>query len=263
MTAFLDRLPERYSVVLCDLWGVVHDGRTIFPGVVERLSGWKTEGRKLLFVTNAPRTGASVRAQLDRLGFPRGIEDGIVSAGEAAAAKLEGRAVGFCGTREDRVDLEARGMVFVEHGFTELACAGLEVGETVEEHRDELQRWRDADILMHCLNPDRIVLHCGQRMVCAGALADEYEAMGGRVCWYGKPFAPIYERAMELAGGRPKSEVITIGDGLKTDVLGAARFGIDCVFVTGGIHEGEPFPHDFAEAHGLGEWAPVAVVDSL
>jgi ribonucleotide monophosphatase NagD (HAD superfamily) len=87
--------------------------------------------------------------------------------------------------------------------------------------------------------------------------------MGGRVCWYGKPHAPIYERALELAGSPPKDQVLTIGDGLQTDVLGAATFGIDCVFVTGGIHEGEPFPHDFAERHGLADWKPVAVVDSL
>lgn len=261
--SMLKALPPRYRLILCDLWGVVHDGHQVFPGVVERLSGWKAEGRTLLFVTNAPRTGASVRAHLDRLGFPRGIEDGIVSAGEAAAAKLEGRPVGFCGTPEDRVDLEARGMTFVEAGYDELACAGLEAGETIEDHRGDLRRWREADVLMHCLNPDRIVLHCGQRMVCAGALADEYEAMGGRVCWYGKPHPPIYQRALELAGSPPRSAVLAIGDGLQTDVLGAASFGIDCVFVTGGIHAGEPFPHDFAEKHGLGDWAPIAVVPAL
>ena len=261
--SFLDALPERYSVILCDLWGVVHDGHHVFPGVVERLAGWKDEGRTILFVTNAPRTGASVRQQLDRVSFPRNLEDGIVSAGEAAASKLEGVPVGFCGTLEDRLDLEARGMTFVGEGYSELACAGLEMGETVANYADDLARWRAADVLMHCLNPDRIVIHRGERMVCAGALADEYEAIGGRVCWYGKPHPPIYERALELVGNPPKDRVLTIGDGLQTDVLGAAGFGIDCVFVTGGIHDGEPFPHDFAERHGLGDWTPVAVVSSL
>ena len=261
--SILDALPERYSVILCDLWGVVHDGRHVFPGVVDRLAGWKGQGRTILFVTNAPRSGAAIREQLDRLGFPRGIEAGIVSAGEAAAAKLEGRPVGFCGTMEDRDDLEARGMVFFDQDYSELACAGLEAGETIEEHRGDLVRWREADVLMHCLNPDRIVLHCGQRMVCAGALADAYEELGGRVCWYGKPHSPIYERALELAGSPRKDRVLAIGDGLQTDVLGAATFGIECVFVTGGIHAGEPFPHDFAERHGLGDWSPLAVVSAL
>ena len=95
------------------------------------------------------------------------------------------------------------------------------------------------------------------------AIADLYEGIGGTVFWYGKPHAAIYQHALGLAGSPDKSTVIAIGDALPTDVLGAARQGIDCIFVTGGIHAGEPFPAAFAPQYGLGDWAPVAVVDSL
>ena len=116
---------------------------------------------------------------------------------------------------------------------------------------------------MHCLNPDRLVIRGGVPEACAGALADRYEGLGGRVDWYGKPHPSIYRHALGLAGNPPVSEVLAIGDGLQTDILGAATQGFDAVFVTGGIHAGEPFPDDFAAQYGLGEWEPVAVVDSL
>ena len=98
---------------------------------------------------------------------------------------------------------------------------------------------------------------------CAGALADIYIALGGEVIWYGKPHATIYRHALRLGGNPPPEAVLAIGDSLQTDILGAARMGIDAIFVTGGIHGGEPFPPDFGPQNGLGDWHPVAVVDSL
>ena len=118
-------------------------------------------------------------------------------------------------------------------------------------------------VRMHCLNPDRVVIHGGKVVYCAGALADIYLELGGQVEWYGKPFPAIYSFALSLVGNPPSTEVLAIGDGLQTDILGAARMGFDAVFVTGGIHAGEPFPQDFSRDNGLGEWQPIAVVGSL
>ena len=106
------------------------------------------------------------------------------------------------------------------------------------------------------LNPDRIVHHMGEVMVCAGALADAYEALGGCVIWYGKPYPAIYEHALRLGGNPAKDAVLAIGDGLQTDMAGAAAFGIDAVFVAGGIHAGE-------EARFADGWRPIATVPML
>jgi HAD superfamily hydrolase (TIGR01459 family) len=116
---------------------------------------------------------------------------------------------------------------------------------------------------MHCLNPDRVVVRGGVPEACAGSIAEIYEMMGGRVTWYGKPFPAIYAHALQVAGNPPKDEVLAVGDGLQTDILGSARQGFDTVFVSGGIHAGEPFPEDFATRYGLGDWRPVAVVEGL
>ncbi|MFC7537444.1 HAD hydrolase-like protein [Sphingomonas sp. GCM10030256] len=259
----LDALPERYRLILCDLWGCVHDGYRLLPGAENRLRRWANEGRTVLFVTNAPRSSATIEEQLDRLGLASSLYAGVVSAGEVGITALSGRTVGFCGTEPDRADLGSRGLCFIDRGFDELACAGLAPGETVADYDERLAEWRSDEVLLHCLNPDRVVVHGAERMVCAGALADAYEEMGGRVCWYGKPHEATYEHALWMAGSPPKNEVLAVGDGLSTDMLGAGRFGIDAVFVSGGVHAGEPFPHDWAKRHGLAEWRPILAVERL
>lgn len=264
---FLDPLDPRYRLILCDIWGCIHDGARLYPGVAERLLGWKKEGRRTILVTNAPRTADAVARQLGRLGLPRAAYDAIASSGEAGIAALTAppRPLGFCGTAEDRHILEQRGVMFAAgDDFTELACTGLaEDRPQVADHAPDLARWAARGVVMHCLNPDLMVIHDGVAEPCAGALAEAYVRLGGQVRWYGKPHAAIYDHALGLAGSPPLDAVLAVGDGLPTDVLGAALRGIDCLFVSGGIHRGRPFPTDFAARHGLGDWAPVAVVPGL
>jgi HAD superfamily hydrolase (TIGR01459 family) len=173
--------------------------------------------------------------------------------------------VGFIGTAGDRAVLASRNVrIADDDDFTGLACTGIREGEAdPEAYRAELERLADRDVHMHCLNPDRLVVRGGVPEACAGAIADIYQMLGGRVTWYGKPFPAIYEHALDRAGNPPKDEVLAVGDGLQTDVLGAARMGFGTIFVAGGIHAGERFPEDFAAQNGLGDWEPVAVVDGL
>ena len=263
----LDALDERYRAILCDIWGCVHDGVSLYPGAADRLHQWRGEGRTVVLITNAPRTAQAVEQQLGRIGLPSDAWDGIATSGEAGIAALKelGKPVGFLGTAADRVILESRQVPIADgEDFTDLACTGLDERRAhPEDYAGELVHWARADVLMHCLNPDRMVIRGGVAEACAGALADIYEAIGGRVAWYGKPHKAIYDHALHLAGDPAASEVLAIGDALHTDILGAARMGFDCVFVTGGIHAGEPIPPDFGRQNGLGDWQPVAVVDSL
>jgi len=264
---YLDTLDPKYRLILCDVWGVVHNGVELYRGAADRLGHWREQGRCVVLITNAPRTEEAVAKQLAGIGLPHDAYNFIATSGEAGIAALlaVGEPVGFIGTAGDRAVLEGRGVrIAKDEQFTELACTGIREGEAhPEAYRGELERLLERDVLMHCLNPDRIVMRGGVAEACAGALADIYQMLGGRVTWYGKPFPAIYEHALRRAGKPPADEVLAVGDGLQTDVLGAARMGFDTVFVTGGINAGEPFPEDFAERNGLGDWQPVAVVNSL
>jgi HAD superfamily hydrolase (TIGR01459 family) len=264
---FWDSLDPKYRLILCDIWGVVHDGVTLYPGAAERLRQWRREGRCVVLLTNAPRTAEAVEQQLARIGLPRDAYDAVATSGEAGIEALNALAepVGFIGTEGDREILEGRGVIIAEGDeFTDLACTGVtEQRPRPEDYRQDLERWVERDVHMHCLNPDRLVIRGGVPEACAGAIADLYAMLGGWVTWYGKPHETIYRHALHLAGDPPRDEVLAVGDGLQTDILGAARMGFDTVFVTGGIHAGEPFPEDFAERNGLPGWAPVAVVEGL
>jgi HAD superfamily hydrolase (TIGR01459 family) len=266
-TEFWSTLDRRYRAILCDLWGVVHDGYALLPGAAERLRAWRGEGRCVILLTNAPRSAEAIEQHLQEVGLPRDSWDAIVSGGEAGIAAINalGQAVSFLGTAADRAILESKGVRIREvEGFRELACTGLEERRPqVADYHDELARWAAAGVRMHCLNPDRVAMHGGVLQPCAGALADVYEALGGKVCWYGKPYPAIYAHALQVAGNPTREAVLAIGDGLQTDMLGAARMCFDAVFVTGGVSRGEPYPPTFAAEHGLGDWRPVAEVGSL
>jgi HAD superfamily hydrolase (TIGR01459 family) len=263
----LDDLSEQYRVVLCDIWGCLHDGVRIYPGAAERLRHWKEQGRTVVLITNAPRTAEAVGLQLDQLGLDRELWDGIATGGDAGIEALRHctKPVGFIGTAMDRRILEGQGVRIADNdSFTDLACAGLdEYRRQVSDYTAELQRLAERKVLMHCLNPDRVVIRGGRLEPCAGALADIYEGFNGLVEWYGKPFPAIYKHALHLGRDPAPAEVVAIGDGLQTDLLGAARMGFAFVFITGGIHGGEPFPKQFAAENGLGEWRPLMVVSSL
>ncbi|HEY0628338.1 MAG TPA: hypothetical protein VGD23_03325, partial [Sphingomicrobium sp.] len=124
----LDQLDMKYQAILCDIWGVVHDGGKLLPGVVERLLRWKAEGRHVILLTNAPRSADMVQLQLDRMGLPRSAYDTVASSGEAGLAALTqpARPVGFLGTEADRADLARRGVVLIDSNYAELACTGLD-----------------------------------------------------------------------------------------------------------------------------------------
>ena len=264
--SYWDGLDPKYRLILCDVWGVVHNGVKLCPGAAERLRQWRGEERFVILLTNAPRTEEAVEQQLRGIGLHNDCWDAISTSGEAgiAALKATGAAIGFIGTAGDREVLESRDLRIAENEFTDLACTGIrEFEPDPESYRSELERLLERGVHMHCLNPDRLVVRGGEPEACAGAIADIYQMLGGRVTWYGKPFAAIYEHSLRRAGNPPKAQVLAVGDGLQTDILGAARMGFDTVFIAGGIHAGEPFPEDFASRNGLGDWRPVAVVDSL
>lgn len=265
--SFLDALDPKYRLILCDVWGVIHDGVTLYPGASDRLQSWRRDGRKVVLITNAPRTEEAVFQQLERIGLAADAYDFVATSGEAGIAALRAlqAPVGFIGNAQDRTILEGRGVTIADDEcFADFACTGtMEDRPGPDDYRLDLERWAARGLTMHCLNPDRVVIRGGQPEACAGAIADIYLTLGGSVEWYGKPNPSIYRHALHRAGDPPHNEILAIGDGLQTDILGAARMGYDAVFIAGGIHQGQPFPEDFAERHGLGHWKPVGIAESL
>ncbi len=152
----LDQLSAPYSTILCDIWGVIHDGGRLLPGAAERLASWKRAGKTIILVTNAPRPASTVQLRLDALGLARTTYDAVTSSGESGIAALidPPRSVGFLGDAKDRADLVAHGVLVTDRDFREVACTGIvERSDTALDYVDQLKDWAARDILFHCLNP--------------------------------------------------------------------------------------------------------------
>jgi HAD superfamily hydrolase (TIGR01459 family) len=243
----LDDVADRYDAFFCDVWGVIHNGREIFPGAAAALRRARERGAIVLLVSNVPKPRDPIPGQLDRLGFPRDAWDGVVTSGDAIRAELKLRAPGpmyKIGPPHDRSLWDGLGLDFVDlESARFIGISGLNRDdiETPADYADTLQQARSRDLELLCANPD-IVVRVGDQLVwCAGAIARDYAVLGGRVVMAGKPYAPIYalaRRDLDAIAGRaiPRERILAIGDGIGTDVKGANGAGIDCLFIASGMH---------------------------
>jgi HAD superfamily hydrolase (TIGR01459 family) len=262
---FVERLRDLVDgveVVLSDIWGVVHNGLVAFPEACEALHAFRKQGGTVILITNAPRPADSVQRQLRKFGIADEIYDAIVTSGDLTrnfVADHPGRKMFWIGS--ERHNSVHRGLDPVLAPLEEadyIVCTGLfdEETESAEDYRAMLLQARERRLTLICANPD-IVVERGDRLIyCAGAIAELYRELGGEVIFYGKPHRPIYERAIELAAERQShpialARVLAIGDSVRTDLAGAHGFGIDCLFVTRGIHA-----EDF---EGIDQFDPASV----
>jgi HAD superfamily hydrolase (TIGR01459 family) len=259
-------LAPDYDVLFCDVWGVVHNGVAAFADACDALARFRSGGGTAILLTNAPRPAAAVARILDRFGVPRAAYDAIVSSGDVTRGVVEQRpneSVFHIGPPRDLPIFDGLNVIFAPIESADYAvCSGLfdDTTETLENYREMLALMRGRQLFMVCANPDIVVERGDTLIYCAGAIADAYGALGGEVLYCGKPYAPIYETALEKAaslrgGTRPAlPRVLAIGDSVRTDLSGAAALGLDCVFVTSRLH---------AEAYGSREAPDLAALNAM
>jgi HAD superfamily hydrolase (TIGR01459 family) len=257
-----ETLAPRYDVALCDVWGVVHNGVAAFAAACDALARFRARGGTVILLTNAPRQNEIVVGFLDRLAVPRAAYDAVVSSGDVAREEIEARrhqGVFHIGPERDHSVFTELMVDFAPATSADyIVCSGLydDTKETPETYRDLLATLRARDLLMVCANPDLVVERGHDLIYCAGAIADLYQSIGGRVLYAGKPYRPIYEQALRrtfaLRGTEvPLARVLAIGDSVRTDLRGAADFGVDCLFVTAGIHASELGGRDTVDHNAL------------
>ncbi|HEY3949926.1 TIGR01459 family HAD-type hydrolase [Phenylobacterium sp.] len=248
-------IANAYDALLCDVWGVIHNGAVSFPVACAALARYRAEVGPVVLISNSPRPHAQVIEQLDGLGVPREAWSEIVTSGDATRLLLAERAPGpawMIGPERDLPLYDGLGVEFADQAHARFISVTGPYDDETEEPGDYRERFIEAvgrDLVMLCANPD-IVVQRGERLIyCGGALAQLYESLGGRVLMAGKPYPIIYELSLVKAqaalaerGGRgplDKRRVLCIGDGLPTDIKGANAQGLDVLFVASGIHGAE------------------------
>lgn len=275
----VEDLARTCDVWLADIWGVMHNGVKPFAGAVDACERFRAMGGTVLLLSNAPRPAESVASQLDRIGVSRAAYDAIVSSGDAARGLIAGavarhQLISHLGPERDAPLFDGLGHMSADLDVAGVCvCTGLfdDETETPDDYADLLADFKVCDVEMICANPDLTVERGGKIVYCAGAIAAAYEKIGGKVAYAGKPHLPIYDmafaRAAALRGGAVARErVLAIGDGIRTDIAGAAAAGVRSVFVASGIHVAGGAALDgaaLAELFPDGAAQPVAAMTGL
>ncbi|MBU1176133.1 MAG: TIGR01459 family HAD-type hydrolase [Alphaproteobacteria bacterium] len=258
VTAGLSALAPRYDAMFCDIWGVVHNGVEPHPRAVSALRRFRDEGRHVVLITNASRPSGPIVEMLLGMGINNDIYDRVVSSGDVTrelVRKYAGKIVHHVGPRVDHPIFAGLGIAI---GPPEDAAAVVVTGldaeaqETPDDYAERIADWLDRRLPLICANPDITVEWGDQIVYCAGALAKVYADKGGHVEMGGKPHPPIYELAfheLETLAGRTidRKRILAIGDAVRTDALGAARYGLDFLFITGSLHAEELNAHEGAD----------------
>jgi HAD superfamily hydrolase (TIGR01459 family) len=251
----LAEIASGHDALICDVWGVVHDGKRHHPAAAQALYRFKEKHGPVVLLTNAPRVPAEVAIQCSSYGLPPDCYDAIISSGGAARDELARRSAArslplyYIGPERDLPMIQGLDVSRAAIGEAEVALAiGLrdDMNETPADYAGELRALSERGLTMLCANPD-LVVHRGDRLLyCAGSLAQAYEAMRGRVIYYGKPHLPVYESALAALGailGHQPRRPLAVGDGLLTDIKGANAAGIEALFIADGVHGEEVEPY--------------------
>ena len=245
----LRHIIDQYECILCDVWGVLHNGKAIWEDAANALRQAREAGLPVVMITNAPRPQGPVLKQLANMSCPEGVFDELVTSGDVTRAlinQLDGP-IYHIGPERDYTLYEGLDVSFSNpEEASGIVCTGLfdDYNEHPTEYVDRFKTYVDLGLPLICANPDIVVEVVDRLLWCAGALAREYDQLGGETRIVGKPYAPIYEVALghaERISGKSldRKRVLAIGDGLPTDIKGAAENQLNALFITNGIHANE------------------------
>ncbi|MDQ1194360.1 TIGR01459 family HAD-type hydrolase [Agrobacterium sp. SORGH_AS 787] len=243
----LGEIAEKFDVILCDVWGVLHHGVKGLELAEAALTSVRQAGATVILLTNSPRPSHGVMSQLRELGISDQAYDRIVTSGDVCRQIVAAgpSKIFLIGPKRNSNFFDGLHIEVVPAKCAEVVvCTGL-INETdvPANYADLLKEFADRKIDLICANPDLSVKKGNEIIPCAGAIAAYYEQIGGRSILLGKPHSPIYHEALTVAreerGDFEHSRVLAIGDGMLTDARGALAQGLEFLYIAGGVHSKE------------------------
>ena len=243
----LGDISDEYNGFLIDLWGVVHNGLKLFPGIINILERLIDKRKEIIFITNAPRRSKIIKKQLAEFGISSEFYKDVVSSGEISWLWMKKNSMAandkltcfHIGPPRDNNLLEETDILKTK--IITKADFILNTGPWGDEDKlanytSTLDKLNDMKLPMICSNPDKMVVRGESFMICAGLLAEYYENIGGKVDYFGKPFSSIYNHCFKILKEKNKTKILVIGDSLENDIKGACDQKLDSLLVTTGIH---------------------------
>lgn len=249
----LNKVADRYEAVIFDLWGVLHDGTALFPGVLPCLAALRAAGKTIGILSNSPRPVALAAANIaEKFGLQAGTHyDALLTSGQLAYEALQergdawlsrlGRRCFAIGPAHETAPFLALGLQAAEPEAADfILCTGLMPGkDKLSDYETQFPRWLARPLPLLCANPDRTVMRGTRLGIAGGAIAEAYRAAGGDVRDdFGKPHPAAFKRMVTALQSTP-TRCLMIGDNLHTDIAGANAAGLRSLWITSGVHAPE------------------------
>ncbi len=244
----LNEIINNYDLFFVDLWGVIHNGVNLFDNAIDVLKKLQELKKKVVLLSNAPRTNKTVSIFLENLGFNLELVNKIITSGDVTKKYLQKnnhKKFFHLGPDKDK-DLFEESIKIEDkiENCEEIICTGLvkNLGLSIEDYDTFFQECIKKKIRLVCANPDEVVVRGNIIEYCAGGLANFYKKKGGEVIFFGKPYDEIYhfahqEISFSINGIISKDRILAIGDNLKTDIFGAQTYNIDSLLILNGIYK--------------------------
>jgi HAD superfamily hydrolase (TIGR01459 family) len=240
-------IADNYELFILDLFGVIHDGNELYPNSIATVKKLREMGKKICFLSNAPRRAVVASQKLIEFGIIEGEDyEHILTSGEHAFHSFKALQENneiikyfYFGPEKDHDllrDLKHEEVTDVKEADLAIST-GLEPHQTVDDVEKELDMLYEQGLEVHCINPDKFVhKKSGRSHICAGAIAEKYISMGGEVSYYGKPYSGIYQEVLTLFPEISKEKILCVGDGMDTDIMGANNAHLDSLLISSGMH---------------------------
>jgi HAD superfamily hydrolase (TIGR01459 family) len=250
-------ISESRKAWLCDVWGVLHEGTAAYPQAISACRRFRQQGGEVILISNSPRPSDGVLERFAEVGVPFDCFDALVTSGDATRALVEnyaGAPVFHLGPERDIGVFDGLNVEFASAAQASVVvCTGFfdEDRETPGDYDAMLAAFAARGVPLICANPDLYVERGSKLLPCAGLLAERYAALGQTVLQAGKPYAPVYDLALQkLSKPLRRQDILAIGDGVDTDIKGASGQGVDAIYIASRVHA-----KDATEAGALGQEA--------
>ena len=256
MPTYIDKFSEisdNYQVLICDLWGCLHDGKVSFEKALQALKTFRENNGLIVLVTNAPRSQYSVEKQINKLGINKSHYDLLLTSGELTSEllgtnhknKIKSFHIGITNNHSVFENIKRYNKT-LEIEIVTLADAEIivctepfnPVSDTLDNYNDILSEGVKRGLPFVCSNPDLVVDIGDKRELCAGSIAERYESLGGQTSYLGKPHSTIYEKVYQFVSTKielEKNKFLCVGDGINTDIKGAGFESLDSLLIIGGL----------------------------
>lgn len=244
----ISKILDRYQLVVCGLEGVISEGGGILPEAKDALIKMKKFGMRLVLLTNSPLRVQVIVELLRNNGVPPLVFDNIISAGEILHYMFKYRQGDFAtigttyynlGPKDDAAIFSGLDYVPVDKlGKADFLFMGNAVSEeaTIDQYMQILEFAASMNVPLVCAGNDTSSFVNGKICISAGAVAEQYAALGGRIITVGKPDPKILAYALEGMGDISLDKILLIGDNITTDIKGANLAKIDSVLISKGVH---------------------------